>query len=140
MIEFLVEDVKIPSVINDGIKDWISHVINNHLSTVGDISFKFCSDEYILQINNQFLDHDYYTDIITFDYCSRNIISGDILISVDTVSSNAEKYSSSFDKELLRVIIHGVLHLLGFKDSTAAEKEEMRSEENMALSLLPTFN
>ena len=140
MIEFLVEDVKIPSVINDGIKDWISHVINNHLSTVGDISFKFCSDEYILQINNQFLDHDYYTDIITFDYCSRNIISGDILISVDTVSSNAEKYSSSFDKELLRVIIHGVLHLLGFKDATAAEKEEMRSEENMALSLLPTFN
>jgi probable rRNA maturation factor len=105
----------------------------------GDINFIFCSDEHLLGINKQYLNHDTYTDIVTFDYSSeaqQQPVSGDIFISIDRVKENAEKFSKSFEDELHRVIIHGVLHLLGYKDKTKSAKEEMTKEEDMSLKML----
>ncbi len=105
---------------------------------VGDINYIFCSDNYILETNRNFLSHDYTTDIITFDYSKRRSLSGDILISIPTVSFNAERFGVTFFNELLRVMIHGVLHLLGYKDSTDQEKEEMRRAEDISLLFYET--
>lgn len=102
--------------------------------TAGDITVVFCSDEYLLEINKKFLSHDYFTDVITFDYSSGKIISGDIFISIDTVRANSELYKQDFSKELYRVIIHGVLHLLGYKDKTKAQKQTMRQKEDFYLN------
>jgi probable rRNA maturation factor len=115
------------------IKSWIKDIIQQNKKEVGDINYIFCSDEKILEINKEFLKHDYYTDIISFDYCEENKISGDIFISIDTVKSNSIKYKTEFLEELHRVIIHGVLHFLGFKDKTKADAEKMREAENKAL-------
>ena len=103
---------------------------------IGDIHYIFCDDEKILEINRQFLQHDDYTDIITFDYCEGDTLSGDIFISVDTVTANAKEYSVSFDEELKRVMIHGILHLCGQNDKTADEQQEMRIKENNALRMI----
>ncbi|PKO97451.1 MAG: rRNA maturation RNase YbeY [Bacteroidetes bacterium HGW-Bacteroidetes-7] len=105
-------------------------------SKVGDINIIFCSDSYILDINNKYLKHNYYTDVITFDYCEGKFLNGDIIISIDTVRVNANLYKSTFDNELHRVIIHAVLHLMGYKDKTKKEKEIMRDAEDKALLLI----
>jgi rRNA maturation RNase YbeY len=115
------------------IKSWIKDIIQQNKKELGDINYIFCSDEKILEINKEFLKHDYYTDIISFDYCEENKINGDIFISIDTVKSNSIKYKTEFIEELHRVIIHGVLHFLGFKDKTKIDTEKMREAENKAL-------
>ena len=111
-------------------------VAHTYGKKIGEINYIFCDDEKILEINRQFLQHDYYTDIITFDYCEGDTLSGDIFISVDTVTANAKEYSVSFDEELKRVMIHGILHLCGQNDKTADEQQEMRIKENNALRMI----
>jgi rRNA maturation RNase YbeY len=111
------------------LKNWIKFVINNYNKKVGDISYIFVDDEKLLEINIQYLNHNYYTDIITFDYTENNKISGDLFISLDRINENAINLNISFKYEFLRVVIHGVLHLLGFNDSTEDEKQNMRNLE-----------
>jgi rRNA maturation RNase YbeY len=118
--------------------DWINQVVENKYFKLGEISYIFCSDDYILEINRKFLNHDYTTDIITFDYTTRQKISGDILISIPTVRANAKRFEVSFFNELLRVIIHGILHLVGYNDVTSEEKVEMRNAENLSLLFFET--
>lgn len=115
-------------------KNWIQEVIrlNNHQT--GHLSFVFCTDDYLLEINKKFLDHDYYTDIITFDYNESTILSGDFIISIDRVKENAIMHQCAFHIELYRVIIHGVLHLLGFSDKTESQQKIMRELEDRYLS------
>ena len=117
-------------------KNWIEQVIRNHHMLPGRISYCFCSDEHIHKVNVDFLNHDTYTDIITFDYVQGNLVSGDILISVDRVGENARSFSVPFEQELCRVIIHGVLHLLGFKDKSNVDAATMRMKEEESLQLL----
>ncbi|MDT3366180.1 MAG: rRNA maturation RNase YbeY [Bacteroidota bacterium] len=119
---------------------WIKEIVSQAEMRLGDLSVVFCSDPYILEVNKQYLGHDYYTDIITFDYCEGDVLSGDLIISVDTVRANAKEYgAASFDEELHRVIIHGVLHLIGFDDHSPEDQAEMRRQENAALALLKTL-
>jgi rRNA maturation RNase YbeY len=134
-MEYFYEDTDF--VLQDGerIGNWIEETILNESMKLGDVSFIFCSDEYLLQMNKEYLDHDYYTDVITFDYCEGDIVSGDIFISVDTVKSNSEKFITNFASEIKRVIIHGVLHLIGYKDKSEEESKEMRAKEDYYLSL-----
>jgi len=115
---------------------WIEEVVIHEGFQLGDISIILCSDEYLLTINKEYLSHDYYTDIITFDYTENNVISGDLFISGDRVEENAKEYNISFLHELNRVIIHGVLHLCGYKDKTIGEKQEMRNKEDEMLSFI----
>jgi len=133
---FTTEDVEMPSFQQKEIQEWIQLIIKEYTKKAGDITYIFTSDEYLLKINQQYLQHDYYTDIITFDYSENEIVSGDLFISLDTVSSNAEKYNVAFLEELHRVIIHGILHLLGFNDKTEEENLQMRELENSALGKL----
>lgn len=118
------------------LKEWIEQVINFYSFTYSDLSVIFCSDDYLLSINNKYLNRDYLTDVITFDYTSESCISGDIFISIDRVKENAIDYSNSFEEELYRIIIHGVLHLIGFMDDSPESKEKMRAAENDCLSML----
>ena len=115
---------------------WIDRVAREHGRIVGDLAYIFCDDARILEVNRQFLQHDYFTDIITFDYSRGKLISGDMFISLDTVRTNAELFSQSYDSELLRVIVHGVLHLCGINDKGPGEREVMELNENQAISLL----
>lgn len=114
---------------------WIEEVAASHSRRVGNLNYLFVDDEEILVANRQFVNHDYYTDIITFDYSRGDRISGDIMISLDTVASNAEKFGVRYFRELLRVIIHGVLHLVGINDKGPGEREIMEAAENAALEL-----
>jgi len=114
---------------------WIKECIYLYKKQVGDINYIFCSDKYLLEINKKFLNHDYYTDIITFDNCMNDIINADIFISIDRVKENSKKYNAAFFEELNRVMIHGILHLIGFNDSTDIEKKQMRRRENKCLNL-----
>ena len=139
MIQFVEENVKFPLPNKNLTKKWIKLVIEASQKKVGDICIIFCDDEYLLNINRQYLNHDYYTDIITFDYVEGNKISGDLFISLDTVKSNSVKFSESFEFEAKRVIIHGILHLLGLKDKSETEALEMCSAENRALELYPSL-
>lgn len=134
-INYFFEEIK---EFNTGIKttDWISQTIINEGKTVGEINIIFCNDEYLLKINQEHLTHDYYTDIITFDYSENTIISGDLFISKDRVEENAEEYKVSFENELNRVIIHGILHLIGYNDKSESEIKEMRTKENYYLDKL----
>ena len=102
---------------------------------VGEVGYLFCNDEHILDVNKEYLGHDYYTDIITFDYCEGNVLNGDLVISLDTVRSNAELFGKSYDEELHRVIIHGILHLCGINDKGPGEREQMEAAEDKALGL-----
>lgn len=117
------------------LKNWIKTIIEKNQDRLGSINYIFCNDDYILEINNQYLKHNYYTDIITFDYSSNRKLEGDIFISIDTVKSNSLKFKTTFEQELLRVIIHGVLHLSGLKDKTKKEQDLMRKAEDDALQL-----
>ncbi len=120
-------------------KKWVSQVVQLRGKRVGNISYLFCDDEHLLGVNQQFLNHDTYTDIITFDYVVADLISGDIMISVDRVGENAEKFGVPFEQELHRVVIHGVLHLLGQGDKSDAEAVEMLRQEEETLVLWNTM-
>lgn len=138
-ISFSFIDTKTIPLKKKEIKSWIKNVIEQRGGKLGDISYIFCNDEYILNVNKEYLNHDYYTDIITFDYTEEDMsseklrVSGDLFISLDTVKSNSEELGLDFNQELHRVIIHGVLHLLGLKDKTDKEAKEMRKAEEECL-------
>lgn len=134
-INFYFEDIEEFQLDLPKITSWINSTITEEGQEPGELSFILCSDDYLLEINNQYLDHDYYTDIITFDYVEDGIVAGDIFISVDRVKENADEYQVSFANELNRIIIHGVLHLLGYKDKEADEKQLMTSKEDYYLSV-----
>ena len=124
----------------DLIKKWIFVVVKSYGKQVGRINYLFCSDEYVYEANVRYLNHDTYTDIITFDYVEGNLISGDIMISVDRVEENAKILNTSFESEMHRVIIHGVLHLLGFKDKSDVDAAIMRKKEEESLAVLNTVS
>lgn len=136
MITYQTEGVKMPHIKKREITEWIKTIAESYGKKVGEIAYIFCSDEKILEVNRQYLQHDYYTDIITFDYTEGNRISGDLFISLDTVRTNAEQFKASYDNELHRVIIHGILHLCGIDDKGPGEREIMETAENKALALL----
>jgi probable rRNA maturation factor len=133
MIRYYSEDCDLPKINQDLVTDWIISVAAFHGKKTGEINYIFCSDARILAINNLYLHHDYYTDIITFDYSEQNKISGDIYIGIETVASNSKMLLSSYEKELNRVIIHGILHLCGFKDKTPETEKIMHQKEDEAL-------
>ena len=130
------EDVEEPRLRKKLVRSWIEEVARSYDRKVGELCYQFCGDERILQTNQDFLDHDYYTDIITFDESEGDRRAGDMLISLDTVRSNAEQIGTDYAEELHRVIIHGVLHLCGLNDKTDEDEERMRQAEESALSLL----
>jgi metalloprotein, YbeY family len=130
------DDVEEPRLHKKLLRSWIEEVARGYGRKVGELCYQFCGDERILQTNQDFLDHDYYTDIITFDESEGDRIVGDMLISLDTVRSNAEQLGTDYAEELHRVIIHGVLHLCGLNDKTDEDEERMRQAEEAALSLL----
>ena len=139
MIHFHTEDIKFVFKNKTEIKQWITSVAKGKKRKVGDLSFVFCSDDFLLRLNKEYLNHDTLTDIITFDYSKDDNqlpISGDIYISIDRIRENAIKFNKSFENELHRVIIHGTLHLLGYADKTKAAKLEMTKQEDIALKLL----
>ena len=140
---YMTQNVEMPRIDANKVNSWIEAVARKHDRRVGTLTYVFCDDEYILATNKQFLQHDYYTDIITFDYSEDDVISGDIFISLDTVRTNAEQFAtqserfkSPYEQELHRVIIHGVLHLCGINDKGPGEREIMEQNENEALGLL----
>ena len=131
-VDFVLKDA-------DLMKKWISRIVMSYGKNLGRVNYLFCSDEYVYDANVKFLGHDTYTDIITFDYVEGNLISGDIMISVDRVVENARTMAIPFERELHRVIIHGVLHLLGFKDKTDVDAAVMRQKEDESLAVLDTL-
>ena len=143
MITYNCEGVKMPNIKKRDTTAWIKRVAAEYGRKVGEIGYMFVDDEKILEVNREYLGHDYYTDIITFDYCEdleamgiKNTISGDIVISLDTVLSNSQQQGTTYDEELHRVIIHGILHLVGIHDKTPEERMEMEAAEDKALHLL----
>lgn len=138
-INFFVEEIPFKLSNKRNLKNWISRITLYEGKKIGNINYIFASDNYILEINRQYLQHNYFTDIITFNYNEGEIINGDIFISVDTVSANAEKYNnSSFENELYRVIIHGILHLIGYDDKNEESQKIMRNMEDSSLEKLYT--
>ena len=135
MITYNAEGIKLPKIGKRDTTRWIKAVAASHNRKVGEIGYLFVDDEKILEVNNEYLGHDYYTDVITFDYCEGNVLNGDIVISLDTVRTNAEKFGKTYEEELFRVIIHGVLHLCGINDKAPGEREIMEENENKALAL-----
>lgn len=127
---------KLPTLDYDILESWLKGVAQSHDKLVGDLNYIFCDDEEILRVNRHFLNHDYYTDIITFDRSSRGIVRGDMYISLDTVKSNAEEREGSYEDELKRVIVHGLLHLCGINDKGPGERAIMEQHENEALRAL----
>ncbi|MDR2823877.1 MAG: rRNA maturation RNase YbeY [Prevotellaceae bacterium] len=136
MITFISENIDFQLDNEKEVSLWLQRVAAEYGKKIGRLNYVFCSDEKILNVNNQYLNHDYFTDIITFDYSAQNIISGDIYISIDTVKSNTEKYNTLFINELHRVIVHGLLHLTGQNDQAETEQTEMTGKENEALGML----
>ena len=136
-ITYLAQQTELPIFNQLAVNEWIKLVAHDHGRVVGPLSYIFCSDDRIIEVNRRFLNHDYFTDVITFDYSSRKRISGDIFISVDTVRSNAELFQRAYNEELMRVVIHGVLHLCGINDKGPGEREIMEAHENAALAILP---
>lgn len=135
MIQYFFENVE-EITLPENCSEWIEKLILNEEKKVGNINYIFCDDEYLLKVNQDFLSHDYYTDIITFDYVKGKTISGDIFISLTRISENASTLSSSFENELLRVLAHGVLHLCGYKDKSDEEEKEMRAKEDFYIRML----
>lgn len=135
-ISYQTDGVKMPAITKKDVTAWIKAVAESYGKKVGEIAYIFCSDEKILEVNRTYLQHDYYTDIITFDYTEGNKIAGDMFISLDTVTTNAEQFNSTYMEELHRVIIHGILHLCGIDDKGPGEREKMEAAENKALQLL----
>jgi rRNA maturation RNase YbeY len=137
-ISFHSEGVRTKSPSKRLLKAWIKEFVSNHGKKVGEIAFVFCDDEKILEVNRNFLQHDYYTDIITFDYCEGDVVSGDIYISVERVIENAYFHKVEYNAELLRVLAHGVLHLIGFQDKEEIFKLKMTENEDLCISLFIT--
>ena len=147
MITYTAENVKFPSIRRRDTTAWIRRVAQTYGKRVGEVGYLFCDDEHILEVNRKYLHHDYYTDIITFDYCDdalltgkKDTIAGDLIISLDTVRTNAEQQGATYEEELHRVIIHGILHLCGINDKGPGEREIMEAAENKALKLLKEIN
>ena len=135
MVSYQTDGVEMPAIKKSKTTEWIKAVAATYEKRVGEIAYIFCSDEKILEVNRQYLQHDYYTDIITFDYCESNRLSGDLFISLDTVRTNAEQFGSDYETELHRVIIHGIMHLCGINDKGPGEREKMEEAENKALAM-----
>ena len=135
MITYNTDGVSMPAIRRRETTAWIRRVAATYGRRVGEVGYMFVNDERILQVNNEYLGHDYYTDIITFDYCEGDTLNGDLVISLDTVRTNAEKFDKDYDEELHRVIIHGILHLCGINDKGPGEREIMEAAENRALAL-----
>lgn len=136
MIAFLVNEISFVLKNKKRNSAWLEGIVLAENKKVGTLTYIFCSDEYLLEMNRKHLSHDYYTDVITFDYCQENEISGDIFISVDRVKENAKNLGINFDEELKRVMAHGLLHLLGYGDKSRSEQKEMRAKEDFYLALL----
>ncbi|MBR4898348.1 MAG: rRNA maturation RNase YbeY [Prevotella sp.] len=135
MITYNCENVKMPAIRRRDTSAWIRRVAQSYGRRIGEVGYLFCDDEKILEVNREYLGHDYYTDIITFDYCEDDLLNGDLVISLDTVRSNAELFHKDYDEELHRVIIHGILHLCGQNDKGPGEREQMEAAENRALAM-----
>ena len=136
MISFLTENIKMPKLDRKALRAWIAAVAASYEGRkVGNLNYIFCNDDRILEVNKEFLGHDYFTDIITFDYSEPGVVSGDMYISLETVLTNSEKFHTLYDKELLRVIIHGVLHLCGINDKGRGERAVMEAAEERALDM-----
>lgn len=135
MIRYFNEDIKFvlkQKLLNNR---WLKTVAGSEMRRIGDINIIFCSDNYILDVNMKYLEHDYFTDIITFDYCEKGILSGDLFISIDSVRENASFYGTDFEDELNRVMVHGILHLIGYDDHSENDIAQMRAKENYYLQL-----
>jgi len=136
MISYNVDGVKMPQIKKREVTAWVRAVAATYGKRVGEIAYIFVDDEKILEVNRQYLQHDYYTDIITFDYTEADRIGGDLFISLDTVRTNAQQVGATYDEELHRVIIHGILHLCGINDKGPGEREIMEAAEDKALAML----
>jgi len=136
MIHFTTDSIEMPALDERRVSRWIRAVAADYGFSVGNIHYIFCSDERELEVNREFLGHDYYTDVITFDYSTASTLNGDIFISLDTVRSNAEMVGTTFEHELHRILIHGVLHLTGQGDKTPETKAQMTEKEEIALAKL----
>lgn len=136
MIHFTNDNIDMPNIDFPQVERWIKRTAAQYGFSVGELNYIFCDDEKILAVNREFLQHDYYTDIITFDYTTRTRVNGDIFISLDTVASNAEQVGTTFNHELHRIIIHGLLHLTGQADKTPETKAQMTAKEEDALKKL----
>lgn len=139
MISYFIEDIKFEFKNKRINNRWLKTVAESEIRKIGDINIIFCSDNYILDVNMKYLQHDYFTDIITFDYCEGNVLSGDLFISIDSVRENSSFYGTEFPDELNRVIVHGILHLIGYDDHTDEDIEEMRSKENYYLGIRKVY-
>ncbi|MCI7461868.1 MAG: rRNA maturation RNase YbeY [Bacteroides sp.] len=135
MVSYFLQDIDFVFKHKRLNNSWLKLVAESEIKKLGNINIIFCSDNYILDVNVKYLGHDYFTDIITFDYCEKDILSGDLFISIDTVRDNAEFYKTEFNDELNRVIVHGLLHLIGYDDHTPEEQKIMREKENYYLEL-----
>lgn len=136
MVEIHIEDVEeVPGINSEFLFAWFTQVCKLEKKTLGEISIVFCSDEYLLEMNREHLNHDYYTDIITFDYSIEDEVSGDLFVSIDRVADNAQELSNAFTDELNRVCVHGLLHLCGYKDKSPEDELLMRSKEDEMLAL-----
>lgn len=138
-IQWTAQRVELPDIDTAAFSRWIDAVTAAHGRILGEITYIFCDDDRIIEVNREFLQHDYYTDIITFDYSRGRLIRGDLFISLDTVASNAELVGATYRDELCRVIIHGVLHLCGINDKGPGEREIMERNENEALAMLSEY-
>ena len=135
MIRYFCEDIRFTFKNKLANNRWLKMVAGSEIRKIGDINVIFCSDNYILDVNMKYLQHDYFTDIITFDYCEGKVLSGDLFISVDSVRENSIEFGTDFEEELHRVIVHGVLHLIGYDDHTEEDKKVMRQKENYYLQM-----
>ena len=135
MIRYFTEDTDFDFKFKTLTRKWLSKVAESEIRKLGNINVIFCSDRYLLDINIKYLQHDYFTDIITFDYCENNVLSGDLFISVDSVKENSLYYNTEFKDEINRVIVHGILHLIGYDDHSEEEIATMREKENYYLDL-----
>ncbi len=135
MITYNTDGVKMPKIKRKDTTEWIKAVAQSYGRKVGEVGYMFVNDAKILEINNEYLGHDYYTDVITFDYDEGDVVNGDIVISLDTVRTNAQLFDKAFEEELYRVIIHGILHLCGLNDKGPGEREIMEEAENKALEM-----
>ena len=135
MIRYFCEDIRFTYKNKLANNRWLKMVAGSEIRKIGDINIIFCSDNYILDVNMKYLQHDYFTDIINFDYCEGKVLSGDLFISVDSVRENSIEFGTDFEEELHRVIVHGVLHLIGYDDHTEEDKKVMRQKENYYLQM-----
>lgn len=136
-LNLYVEDLDFVPPKEESILIWFTKVCENKNFQLGELNLIFCSDSYLLEINQKYLNHDYYTDIITFDYVENQCVSGDLFISVERVKENAQKLKVSFEEELDRVMVHGLLHLIGYKDNNESKQAEIRAQEDFCLTLRP---